>query len=260
MNFLNKLRIVLVEPEHPGNIGAAARAMKTMGLTSLHLVKPSRFPDPQADWRAAGALDIVAEATTHNELDAALDGCGYIVGTTARDRHIPWPTVSASEFGLKVREGLGADLPIAILFGRETNGLTNEELLRCNCHLRIPSNPEYGSLNLAMAVQIVAYEIFKSLPTSDIPAKRWDRPLASSTEVDQMIRHLEDICDFVGFFSPGAPRHAMVRFRRLFNRIELDETEIKLLRGLFNHIEQKYQSSDGSTLPPPSEPAEPRKK
>ena len=251
---------MLVEPEHPGNIGATARAMKTMGITSLHLVNPSRFPDPQADWRAAGALDIVAEATTHSVLDSALEGCGYIVGTTARNRHVPWPTVTAAEFGIKVREGLGTDLPIAILFGRETNGLTNEELLRCNSHLRIPSNPEYGSLNLAMAVQIVAYEIFKSSLDSDVPSKRWDRPLASSSEVDQMIRHLEHVCDYVGFFSPGAPRHAMVRFRRLFNRIELDETEIKLLRGLFNHIEQKYRTGDELNLPSPSEATEPQTK
>lgn len=247
MDPIDNVRIVLVEPEHPGNIGATARAMKTMGVKSLHLVNPARFPDPQADWRAAGALDIVAEAVIHDELDDALIDCGYIVGTTARDRHVPWPTLTAEEFGAKVRKGFGTDLPLAILFGRETNGLTNQELLRCNSHVRIPSNPEYGSLNLAMAVQIVTYEIFKSSLDGEFFEQRWDRQLASSTEIDQMVRHLEQICDLVGFFSPGAPRHAMVRFRRLFNRIELDETEIKLLRGLFSHIEQKNPSMEEST-------------
>ena len=212
--------------------------MKTMDLHCLHLVNPSRFPDPQADWRAAGALEIVTDAKVHQSLDDALTDCGIVVGTTARQRHIPWPILKPEDLAQQISEGVASDLPVAILFGRETDGLTNEEMVRCNHHVRIPSSQEYGSLNLAMAVQIVAYEIFKSNMMQPEVQKHWDRELASSREVDLMVKHLEQVCDLVGFFTPNSPRHALVRFRRLFNRIELDETEVKLLRGLFSHVEQ----------------------
>ena len=231
-----EIRIVLVEPEHPGNIGAAARAMKTMGLKDLHLIKPSRFPDPQADWRAAAALDIIEDAQVHSTLDTAIADCQFVTGTTARDRHVPWPIYTAEEFGEKVRT-IDTSLPIAILFGRETSGLTNEEFQRCNAGIRIPSSRGYSSLNLAMAVQIVTYEIFKSVSDGSV-SKQWDRPLAREADVRGVVDQVERICDLVGFFGPNSPRHALIRFRRLFNRLELDETEVKLLRGLFGKVEK----------------------
>lgn len=244
-----EIRIVLVEPEHPGNIGAAARAMKTMGLEELHLVKPARFPDPQADWRAAGAIDIVANAGVHEDLHSVLKDCGYIVGTTARDRHVPWPILSPEELGQSLVQRQGSELPVAILFGRETNGLTNEELLGCNHHVRIPASETYGSLNLAMAVQIVAYEILKASLDPDFTVEEWDRPLAKSSDVVLMLQHWERVCDRTGFFTEGGSRHAMSRFRRMFNRLELDETEVKLVRGVLSHIERQLNSNSSTNVP-----------
>lgn len=228
---------MLVEPSHPGNIGATARAMKTMDLTSLYLVRPRRFPDPQADWRAAGALDVVASAHVVDSIEEALGDCGYVAGTSVRDRHIPWTVKSISEFASDVDGMPDQSKPLAILFGRENNGLSNEELAMCNVHVRIPSSPEYGSLNLAMAVQIVAYELFKARGHAEMKAG-WDRPHASHAEIASMYEHLDRVLNAIGFFDPGAPRTAFTRFQRMFGRIELDETEVQILRGFLTHIER----------------------
>ena len=157
------IRIVLVEPSHPGNIGGAARAMKTMGLEDLAIVNPLRFPDPQAVWRAAGAVDVVDNARVYGGVEDAIADCGWVVGTSARSRRVPWPVATVGEFAERlVREDLGGK-PVAILFGREDRGLTNDELECCNLHVMIPANPEYLSLNLAMAVQVVCYEVLQTL-------------------------------------------------------------------------------------------------
>lgn len=236
---------MLVEPSHPGNIGATARAMKTMDMSSLYLVKPKRFPDPQADWRAAGAMDVVQSARVFEKLEDAIGDCGYVAGTSVRDRHIPWTVKSASEFAIDVASMPATSKPIAILFGRENNGLSNDELALCNVHVRIPSSSEYGSLNLAMAVQIVAYELFKARGNRDVNAG-WDRPHASQSEIAAMYEHLDAVLNAIGFFDPGAPRTAFTRFQRMFGRIELDETEVQILRGMFTHIERALVRSKNS--------------
>ena len=162
-----RIRIVLVEPNHPGNIGGAARAMKTMGLSSLAVVNPARFPDPQAEWRAAGAQDVVESAEVFGSVEDAIADCNWVVGTSTRSRRIPWPVKSVEDAAaelLALPDGSRA----AVLFGRETNGLSNEELMLCHCHLQIPANPDYPSLNLAMAVQVVCYELFKQAPGSQL--------------------------------------------------------------------------------------------
>ena len=228
---------MLVEPSHPGNIGATARAMKTMDLSSLYLVQPKRFPDPQADWRAAGALDVVTSARVVNSLNDAIGDCGYVAGTSVRDRHIPWTVKSAMEFASDVATMPQDSKPLAILFGRENNGLSNDELAMCNVHVRIPSSTVYGSLNLAMAVQIVAYELFKAKGNSEVKSS-WDRPHASHSEIDAMYEHLDHVLDAIGFFDPSAPRTAFTRFQRMFARIELDETEVQILRGMLTHVER----------------------
>lgn len=238
-----EIRIVLVEPSHPGNIGATARAMKTMDLSSLHLVKPLRFPDPQADWRAAGALDIVAAAQTHAELADAIGDCGYVAGTSARDRHIPWTVKDVADFAAEVASMPVAAPPLAILFGRENNGLSNEELALCNVHVRIPSSTRYGSLNLAMAVQLVAYEIYKARGAAPIKTG-WDRPRATQGEIAAMYDHLDRLLHKIGFFDAGAPRTAFMRFQRMFGRIELDETEVQILRGMFTQVERRLKSTE----------------
>ena len=231
------IRIVLVEPSHPGNIGSAARAMKTMDVTDLALVRPRRFPDPQADWRAAGALDIIEKATIHDQISAAIADCVIVAGTSVRDRHIPWPVLSAEQFAHKIAQSVPLDQSVAILFGRETSGLTNEELSLCNHHVRIPSSDVYGSLNLAMSVQVVVYELFKARMSSEISTS-WDKPLATNEEVERFYAHLESVLTDIGFYDPELPREAMTRLRRLFGRMDLDHTEVQILRGVLTHIEK----------------------
>jgi len=230
------VRIVLVEPSHPGNIGGAARAMKTMGLDDLVLVRPERFPDPQAQWRAAGAVEVVDAARVVDDLDEAIADCGWVVGTSARARRVPWPVQTAEQFARKLAaEGAGGR-PAAILFGRETSGLSNEELNRCNLHVVIPARQEYSSLNLAMAVQVVCYEIHKAV--AEVPSPEWDRRLASAGELAALYEHLERALTLIGFQDPKAPRQTMTRLRRLLNRVQPDETEVAILRGVLKHVEQ----------------------
>lgn len=237
----NSIRIVLVEPSHPGNIGGAARAMKTMGLADLALVNPKRYPDPQAEWRAAQAIDILDAARVCASIDEAIGDCGLVVGTSARQRSIPWPVVAADELADRLAAEPDDDKPTAILFGREASGLTNEELQRCQLHLVIPANPEYSSLNLAMAVQVVCYEIHKARTRTDAAAHHdaeWDRPAATVAALESFYAHLELVLRAIDFYNPKAPRQAMTRLRRLFGRVRPDETEIAMLRGILTHIER----------------------
>lgn len=252
------IRIVLVEPSHPGNIGGAARAMKTMGLSDLAIVNPVRFPDPQAVWRAAGALDVVDAARVFDGVDEAIADCGWVVGTSARSRHVPWPVATVEQFAERLAgEDLGGK-PVAILFGREDRGLSNEELERCNLHLMIPANPEYPSLNLAMAVQVVCYEIVRALTRiantntgtedalSGADSNRkaaelrtdWDRSPATAADLAALYRHLSKVLSTIEFQDPKNPRLTMTRLRRMFARIRPDQTEVAILRGVLTRIER----------------------
>ena len=235
----DRFRVVLVEPSHPGNIGGAARAMKTMGFADLALVKPKRFPDPQAQWRAAAAADVLDAARIFDSIDDAIADCGVIIGTSARQRRIPLPLTSAANLPAWLAErGLGGK-PAAILFGREASGLDNEELLRCNVHVVIDSHAGYSSLNLAMAVQVVCYELHKErLANATQPAPKWDRPLASAAQLAGFYGHLEKVLIDIGFQDAHTPQQTMARLRRLFGRVGADETEVAMLRGILTHIER----------------------
>ena len=251
--MLDRIRIVLVEPRHPGNIGSAARAMKTMGLEQLVLVNPARFPDPQADWRAAGAMDVLDQAVVVEDVSAAVADCNLLVGTSTRSRHIPWPVVLAKDIAPYLAEQPDTS-SMAILFGREDSGLTNEELQLCHCHLQIPSSSVYGSLNLAMAVQVVCYELFQHgeanapeakanaggvLDVQDSiggPQRIWDRPPATQKQFESMVDHLQQTLEKSGFVDPEAPGHTLIRLRRLLARHQLDETEVQILRGVLKHL------------------------
>ena len=243
---LADIRIVLVEPQHPGNIGGAARAMKTMGLGDLALVRPKRFPDPQAEWRAASAVDVLDAASVFDCLDDAIADCGLVAGTSARSRRIPWPTANAAEFAARMAGvGLGGK-SAAILFGREASGLANEELQRCNWHMVIPANPAYSSLNLAMAVQVVCYELRQALlappgaeqAESTALAADWDRPLASAAQMAGFYGQLQRVLEAIEFQTANTPHQAMTRLRRLFGRLGVDETEVAILRGVLTHVER----------------------
>jgi tRNA (cytidine32/uridine32-2'-O)-methyltransferase len=241
---LDHIRIVLVETSHPGNIGGAARAMKTMGLKHLWLVSPGRYPDPQAEWRAAGALDVLDGAIVVDSLDAAIADCTMVIGTSTRARRIPWPLLTAHEIGKHIRRE-SPQQPLAILFGRETSGLTNDELQRCHLHLQIPANPEYPSLNVAMAVQVVCYELYQAqLDTANETTAVWDREPATVAAVDGLLAHLETVLTRVEFIDPANPGQVMARMRRLFTRIRPDDTEIAILRGALTEIQRMLGRGD----------------
>jgi len=253
------IRFVLVEPGHPGNIGATARAMKTMGLGQLYLVSPRRYPDPQAEWRAAGALDLLDNAVVVDDLSEAIAECDLVIGTSTRSRSIPWPVHTASEIGKLVIEDTQSR-NIAVLFGREASGLSNDELQRCNMHLQIPTHPDYSSLNLSMAVQIVAYELYQARlkkrgdtsgknPGDRPDASEWDRPLSTVSAMDSFFGHLEQVLGETGFLDPGNPGKVMTRFRRLFVRIRPDETEMQMLRGFLSQVQIKLKTKPEKQSP-----------
>lgn len=240
--LLKNIRIVLINTSHPGNIGSTARAMKTMGLTELYLVAPLQYPDPKAEEMASNAGDILQNAIVVSTLDEALADCGLIVGTSSRSRSIPWPMLSPREFAEKaIKESV--EHKVAVIFGREQSGLTNEELHRCHFHLHIPSNPNYCSLNLASAVQVIAYELQVASQAGRVADDVWDYRFASADEMEGFYKHLERVLIEIDFLNPDAPRQLVPRLRRLFNRARLDEMEINILRGILTAA-TKYRLKD----------------
>lgn len=240
---LDNIRIVLVDTTHPGNIGGAARAMKNMGLSRLVLVSPRQFPDERATWRAAGALDVLEAARVVGSLEEAIADCQFVVGTSARGRRIPWPVLDARRCAEEMALRAGRE-QVAVLFGREDRGLTNEELQLCNLHLHVPTHPDYSSLNLAMAVQIVCYELRMLQVAGELPRAAeddWDAPFASQENMERFYQHLEETLVAIGFLDPAAPRQLMPRLRRLYNRVRLDEMELNILRGILTET-QKHLS------------------
>lgn len=249
--ILDNIRIVLVETSHPGNIGSTARAMKTMGLSQLYLVSPKKFPDWKALEMAAGADDIVNQAVVTDNLTDALAGCQLILATSARPRGIGLPGLLPESAGEMVA-ALADDTKVAILFGREHSGLTNEELLRCHYHINIPSNPVYSSLNLAQAVQIVAYEMRMKCLKPAIETELRPDKLAEAQAVENFFKHLEQIFIKTEFLNPANPRRLMQRMRRLFGRIQLEDMEVNLLRGMLTQID--YTIAKASRSAPAEQP------
>ena len=238
--MLDKVRIVLVNTTHPGNIGGAARAIKNMGLSHLYLVEPRDFPADRAVWRAAGAVDVLESAIVVPTLDQAIAGCGLVVGTSARDRRIPWPLLDPRECGERVVAEAPAH-PVALVFGREDRGLTNDELQKCTYHVHIPASSDYSSLNLAAAVQVLCYEIRMAFLTAQhgkIPSLQpWDVPPARVDDIEMYFRHLEQALVAIDFHDPDNPRQTMTRLRRLYGRIRLDEMELAILRGVLTAMQ-----------------------
>jgi tRNA (cytidine32/uridine32-2'-O)-methyltransferase len=228
------LRFVLFEPSHPGNVGAAARAMKTMGFSELVLVNPSAEVDGQARARSSGALDVLMAARTVNTLAEAISDCGFVVGASARRRRLSWPELDPRECAAEVVDG-GHSKPVALVFGTERAGLKNAEFDHCNALVYIPSNPEYSSLNLAMAVQVLAYEM-RWAQGQDRKPVDVGTPPASATDMELFYQHLERVLLGSGFLNPGNPRNLMRRLRRLFNRARLDENELNIMRGILTAL------------------------
>lgn len=236
---LDNIHIVLSRSTHPGNIGAAARAMKNMGLRRLVLVAPeAEHLGSEAVARAAGAGEILTEATVCATLDEALAGCQLVLGTSARERAIAWPTLSPREAAAQLAQEAGQGR-VALLFGQERAGLTNAELDRCHALVTIPSNPAFSSLNLASAVQILTYEVFlQHGATSPIPRSEGGGTPATDDEMQGFYRHLEEVLLQIAFLDPAHPRKLMRRLIRLFNRARPDKNEINILRGMLTAIQQ----------------------
>jgi tRNA (cytidine32/uridine32-2'-O)-methyltransferase len=231
------VRIVLVNTSHPGNIGAAARAMKNMGLTELSLVDPQLFPSAEATARASGADDLLAAADCAATLEQALEGCSLVIGASARNRTLPLPTLDPRDCAALV-EQQAPDTRTAIVFGRERTGLTNDELDRCHYLVQIPTNPDYPSLNLAAAVQVVAYELRMAAGLSLSRPENKHR-YATAEEMELFYRHLEETLIAIDFLDADNPRQLMRRLRRLFARARPNENEINILRGVLTAIRQR---------------------
>ena len=237
--MLDQIRIVLVNTSHTGNMGSAARAMKTMGLSQMVLVDPQALPDGNANALAAGASDILAYARIVATLDEAIADCGLVIGTSARSRTLSWPMLDPREAGEKlVAEGM--QHPVALVFGRERTGLTNDELQKCHYHVAIPANPEYSSLNLAMAVQTLCYEVRMHWLLQQEQAG--DSGMAveypSVEQLEGFYQHLEQTLLKTGFITDDHPGQVMNKLRRLFNRARPEAVELNILRGILTSVQK----------------------
>ncbi len=257
---LHNIRIILVNTSHPGNIGATARAMKNMGLRHLYLVDPKEFPSAVATGRAVSAVDILESAVVTATLEEAIVDCGLVIGASARSRRVPWPLLSPPQCAEKVADDCRNN-KVALVFGREDAGLTNEELQLCHYHVNIPADEEYSSLNLAAAVMVISYEVRMALlrrageplartdSSHDVAGAQgqaedvvvagldWDVPRATGQQLESFYAHLEQVMIDLNFHDPENPRLLMMRMRRLFGRIRPDQMEISILRGLMSHID-----------------------
>jgi len=233
------VRIVLIDPSHPGNIGSVARAMKNMALTDLVLVRPRSFPHPEANALAAGADDILAGARIVPTVAEAIADCAFIAGTTSRPRSYYWEFTTPRDVAARI-VGLPADHRSALLFGSERYGLGNDDLQYCNVLVRIPANPEYCSLNLAMSVQLLSYEIFLAREGPESHTQ-FEQPLAPSADMEHFYAHLLEVMNEIDFADRTG--HLMDRLRRLFNRAQLDRNELNILRGILSHVQGRRGQS-----------------
>jgi len=245
LDIAENIKIVLVNTSHPGNIGAAARAMKNMSLHRLTLVAPEEFPSGVAVGRAASSVDILENATVVETLQEAIADCSLVIGASARSRSIPWPMLDPRECGAKIVQESGRH-PVALVFGREDSGLNNDELQLCHFHVQIPANENYSSLNLAAAVMVLSYEIYSAYlaresdaSAHDDTGQPWDQELSSAAQMEHFYEHLEDVLVDLDFHDRENPRQLMQRLRRLYGRIRIDAMEMNILRGILTHIQQR---------------------
>ena len=239
-DLLNSVRVVLVGTTHPGNIGATARAMKNMGIVNLALVKPKDFPSNEAIYRSKAAKDVLESAQIYENLEDAVSDCELVIGTSARGRTVPWPVLDPKDAADRVAVH-SENNKVAIVFGREDRGLTNQELGLCNLHVHIPADPEYSSLNLSQAVQILVYEIRVSILKDQECEEYWDVDLATNEQTERLIDHMDELMKEVEFYDVQNPRKLLLRVRRFFKRSRIDVMEANIFRGLFAAIQKKLK-------------------
>ena len=261
---LSHVRIVMVNTTLPANIGSALRAMKTMGLSKLVLVAPKTYPHPDIDALAAGATDLIEQIEIVETLEDAIKDCHLVFGTSARSRTIPWPLLDARPAAEKSMQAVIHDQQeIAIVFGREDRGLTNEELALANYHVTIPVNSDYGVLNVAQAIQVLCYEMRMAtlafadkqhddqavMHVTDSEDMHWDEPLVTHEQMEQFYPHIEKMLAEIEFMDPQNPKLLPLRLRRLFGRIQLDKMEYHLLRGIFSRVQALNNGTWKSSKP-----------
>ncbi|MGB5258715.1 MAG: RNA methyltransferase [Woeseiaceae bacterium] len=235
------IRIVLVGTTHPGNIGATARAMKNMGLADLALVRPRHFPHEEATARASGASDVLDNATVTDTLAEALTDCVYVAGASARSRTISWPSMGPRDCAERMISE-SEQGTVAVVFGPEKSGLHNDDLDLCNTLLTIPTDPGFSSLNVAMAVQVMTYELRVASMLDTGPQSETEAPPATFDDMEHFYTHLEEVLRDIRFLDPENPRHLMRRLRRLFIRARPDQNEVNILRGILTAIDRKGQA------------------
>ena len=241
MNDLkNQIDIVLVETSHPGNIGSVARAMKTMGLKNLILVNPKDFPSKEALKLSGNAQDVVGQAIIVSTLDEAIAKSLNVYATSARTRTISWPIITAEDAGIEINENVRQNSKTSIIFGREDRGLTNDELQKANKHILIPSSDEYPVLNIAMSVQVIAYEIYKNAEI-EIDTKWQDYPELNSRELSMLIDHFIDTSYKLNLFDEENAKKILVRIKRMFTRLKPDKMEGNFFRGFLTRINKKIK-------------------
>lgn len=238
MKIFQNLNFVLVETSHPGNIGACARAMNSMGILNLLLVNPKEFPSKEAEARAKSGKKVLEKAKVHKNLNEAIGTSNLIIGTSARPRSMPWPMMEVSNLGKTINESLANKDEVSIVFGNEAFGLDNEDLGKCDFHLQIPASKD-SSLNLSHAVQIVAYEIYKESFSSDSIGQQREVDLATSMQKEKLIEHIETVLELLDFYDHKNPKQVPARLRRLTKRMQLDNLEIGILRGILSKLEDR---------------------
>ena len=238
--LLNSIKVVLVGTTHPGNIGATARAMKNMGIVNMALVEPKEFPSDIATYRSKAAKDVLENAEVFDTLKVAISDCELVIGTSARERKVPWPILNPKDASQEVSRG-SLNNKVAVVFGREDRGLTNEELGLCNIHVHIPTDPEYSSLNLSQAVQIMVYEIRSAILENEGNDGNWDVEFADNDQTERLISHMDELMQEVDFYEIDNPRKLILRVRRFFKRSRLDVMEVNIFRGLFAAIQKKLK-------------------
>ncbi len=240
----SNIHIVMVGTTHPGNIGGVARAMKNMGLSRLSLVAPEApFPHAKARARASGAVNVLENTQVFATLEEAIADCSLVIGASARMRTLPWPVVDPRECASRV-VNIGEGAEVAIVLGRENSGLTNEELELCQLLVTIPTNPDFSSLNIAAAAQVLCYEIRLAANLDKLPEQATDSPLATSAERDGMFTHFEQALTEIEFLKPDNPGQLMRRLRRLFTRTGLERLEVNILRGIMSAAQKAKSGSD----------------
>jgi len=240
------IRVVLIGTSHPGNIGGVARAMKNMHLSDLVLVAPqTKFPCGKARARASGALDVLENARVVEDLASAIEDCTLVAGASARLRAIPWPVIDARDCAEEMVTA-ATEAKVALVFGRERSGLTNEELERCNRLVHIPANEDYSSLNIAAAVQVLSYEVHMAMRIKDNLKLEVvnDYPMSTAEDMEGLYAHFEQALQTIGFLNPDNPRQLMRRLRKLFNRAQLDTMEMNIMRGILAAAESPKKTRE----------------